>query len=32
MEFDIQLKVNLPAMGFTTFDIKANEKGALKAV
>jgi hypothetical protein len=27
MEFDIQLKVNLPAMGFTTFHIKANQKG-----
>tara|TARA_R110001583_G_scaffold16561_22_gene68002 strand:- start:13971 stop:16583 length:2613 start_codon:yes stop_codon:yes gene_type:complete len=30
MEFDIQLKVEIPAMGFTTFHIKANEKGTLK--
>ncbi|MFT6928331.1 MAG: mannosylglycerate hydrolase [Psychromonas sp.] len=31
MEFSIQLKVKVPAMGFTTFHVKANEKGALKA-
>ncbi|WP_028867288.1 mannosylglycerate hydrolase [Psychromonas arctica] len=30
MEFNIQLKVNLPAMGFTTLHVQANEKGALQ--
>jgi len=30
MEFDIQLKVSVPAMGFTTLHIKANEQGALQ--
>lgn len=32
MEFDIQLKAAIPAMGFTTFHIKANEQGTLKSV
>jgi mannosylglycerate hydrolase len=32
MEFDIQLKTEIPAMGFTTFHIKANEQGTLKGV
>ncbi len=31
MEFDIQIKVKVPAMGFTTFHVQANEKGALTA-
>ena len=30
MEFNIQLKVNVPAMGFTTLHVQANEKGALQ--
>ncbi|MEH6453834.1 MAG: glycoside hydrolase family 38 C-terminal domain-containing protein [Psychromonas sp.] len=30
MEFDIQLKVKVPAMGFTTFHVQANQKGSLK--
>ncbi|RBW47128.1 mannosylglycerate hydrolase [Psychromonas sp. B3M02] len=30
MEFDIQLKVNVPAMGFTTLHIKANQQGAVQ--
>lgn len=31
MEFDIQLKVKVPAMGFTTFHVQANEQGAVQA-
>jgi mannosylglycerate hydrolase len=31
MEYDIQLKVSVPAMGFTTFHVEANEKAMLKA-
>ena len=30
MEFNIQLKVNVPAMGFTTLHVQANEKGAVQ--
>ncbi|MEO9494931.1 MAG: mannosylglycerate hydrolase [Vibrio splendidus] len=30
MEFDIQIKRTVPAMGFTTLHIQANEKGAVK--
>ncbi|OCH69880.1 mannosylglycerate hydrolase [Vibrio splendidus] len=30
MEFDIQIKRSVPAMGFTTLHIQGNEKGAVK--
>ncbi|PMN51536.1 alpha-mannosidase [Vibrio lentus] len=30
MEFDIQIKRTVPAMGFTTLHIRGNEKGAVK--
>lgn len=30
MEYDIQLAIRVPAMGYTTLHIQANEKGALK--
>ncbi|NOH97589.1 mannosylglycerate hydrolase [Vibrio sp. 99-70-13A1] len=30
MEFDIQIKRTVPAMGFTTLHIEGNEKGAIK--
>ncbi|MDH5937992.1 mannosylglycerate hydrolase [Vibrio splendidus] len=30
MEFDIQIKSTVPAMGFTTLHIQGNEKGAVK--
>ncbi|CAH7225407.1 alpha-mannosidase [Vibrio chagasii] len=30
MEFDIQIKRTVPAMGFTTLNIRGNEKGAVK--
>ncbi|PMG46060.1 alpha-mannosidase [Vibrio lentus] len=30
MEFDIQIKRTVPAMGFTTLHIQGNEKGAIK--
>ena len=32
IEYDIQIKHTIPAMGFTTLHIKANEKGALKTI
>ncbi|MDB1125794.1 mannosylglycerate hydrolase [Vibrio algarum] len=30
MEFDIQLNIKVPAMGYTTLHIQANEKGSVK--
>ncbi|WP_375748737.1 mannosylglycerate hydrolase [Vibrio sp. HN007] len=32
VEYDIQLKINVPAMGYTTLHIQGNEAGAQKAV